>query len=54
MSILPDDGNLALLPYVLELCIAWLKREDHLNELASEEKVSSRAAIEHQLREVGL
>ena len=54
MAVSSDDGNMVLLPYVLHTCLDWLANEDHFDGLTVDEKKDTRAAIEHQLHEVGL
>lgn len=52
MAVSADDGNLVVLPSVLDRCLEWLRREDLFEELSSDERQDARSAIGHQIHEV--
>lgn len=52
MAVSADDGNLVVLPRVLDRCLEWLRNADVFDELSSNEKLNARAAIGHQIHEV--
>lgn len=52
MAVRADDGNMVLLPYVLDLCLEWLIKKDRFDTMSSDEKHDAKAAFAHLLHEV--
>ena len=52
MAVGPRDGHLVILREALDMCVNWLERAELFDEYTSAQKIDTRFAVGHQLREV--